>query len=109
MIVQSTALRLADRLENDGFHSETEVLVAAELKRLHAENVLLKSRQTTDEGLYTLALEERDAARHVYQILKDERNVLLDALVSFTKSEYIKKKHPKRYAKAVAAIKAVEE
>lgn len=106
---QSTALRLASRLENDGFYSETVILAAAELRRLQAENVLLKSRLTTDERLYTLALEERDAARHVYQILKDQRNVLLDSLVSFTKSEFIKKKHPKRYAKAIVAIKAVEE
>ena len=29
---------------------------------------------------------------------------LVEALVSFTKSDYIKKQHPKRYAKALAAI-----
>jgi hypothetical protein len=34
---------------------------------------------------------------------------LLKALVSFTKSDYIKKQHPKRYAAAVAAIAKAEE
>lgn len=29
---------------------------------------------------------------------------LLEALISFTKSEYIKHQHPKRYTKALAAI-----
>jgi hypothetical protein len=33
---------------------------------------------------------------------------LLGALVSFTKSDYIKKQHPKRYAAAVAAITKAE-
>jgi hypothetical protein len=33
---------------------------------------------------------------------------LLEALVSFTKSGYIKKQHPKRYAAAVAAIARAE-
>ena len=33
---------------------------------------------------------------------------LLEALVSFTKSGYIKKQHPKRYAAAVAAIAKAE-
>jgi hypothetical protein len=38
-----------------------------------------------------------------------ERNAeLLEALVSFTKSDYIKKQHPKRYAAAVAAIAKAE-
>lgn len=104
MTEQSTARRLADRLENDGFRSETEVLVAAELRRLSAENDLLKSRQTADERLYTLILQERDAARHVCQILTDECRRQREALISFTKSEDIKKLHPKRYAAAVAAL-----
>jgi hypothetical protein len=34
---------------------------------------------------------------------------LLEALVSFTKSGYIKKQHPKRYAAAVAAIAKAEK
>jgi NAD(P)H-dependent FMN reductase len=33
---------------------------------------------------------------------------LLEALISFTKSGYIKKQHPKRYAAAVAAIAKAE-
>jgi hypothetical protein len=33
---------------------------------------------------------------------------LLEALISFTKSAYIKKQHPKRYAAAIAAIAKAE-
>jgi len=33
---------------------------------------------------------------------------LLEALISFTKSAYIKKQHPKRYAAAIAAIARAE-
>lgn len=33
---------------------------------------------------------------------------VLEALISFTKSDYIKKQHPKRYAAAVAAIARAE-
>lgn len=34
---------------------------------------------------------------------------LLEALCSFTKSAYIKKQHPKRYAAAIAAIAKAEK
>ena len=34
---------------------------------------------------------------------------LLEALISFSKSAYIKKHHPKRYAVAIAAIAKAEE
>jgi len=34
---------------------------------------------------------------------------LLDAMISFTNSAYIKKHHPKRYAAAMAAIAKAEE
>jgi NAD(P)H-dependent FMN reductase len=34
---------------------------------------------------------------------------LLDAMISFTNSAYIKKHHPKRYAAAIAAIARAEE
>ena len=34
---------------------------------------------------------------------------LLEAMISFTNSAYIKKHHPKRYAAAVAAIAKAEE
>jgi len=40
--------------------------------------------------------------------LHDLNGELLEALVSFTKSDYIKKQHPKRYAAAVAAITKAE-
>jgi len=33
---------------------------------------------------------------------------LLDAMISFTNSAYIKKQHPKRYAAAIAAIARAE-
>lgn len=35
--------------------------------------------------------------------------VLVDALESFTKSDYIKKQHPVRYKNAVAALAAAKE
>ena len=46
--------------------------------------------------------------RDTYQVAADrlawENKALRDALTSFTKSVYIKKQHPKRYAAAVAAL-----
>ena len=52
-----------------------------------------------------------DAYREVAAELRRLHGVnaeLLKALVSFTKSDYIKKQHPKRYAAAVAAIAKAE-
>jgi hypothetical protein len=48
---------------------------------------------------------------HEIQIadLKAVNAELLDAMISFTKSAYIKKHHPKRYAAAIAAIAKAEE
>jgi uncharacterized protein YutE (UPF0331/DUF86 family) len=85
-MTQPEALRLADALDrwHEGVFPEE---AAAELRRLHAENALLHERHHFDNG-----------------VLKE----LLEALVSFTKSGYIKKQHPKRYAAAVAAIARAE-
>jgi hypothetical protein len=49
----------------------------------------------------------RDAAAELRR-LHAVNQELLEALVSFTKSGYIKKQHPKRYAAAVAAIARAE-
>ncbi len=40
------------------------------------------------------------AARELHEVNRE----LVGALVSFTKSDYIKKQHPKRYANAKAAL-----
>ena len=48
--------------------------------------------------------EESPVVAHLRQCA-DEIDTLRAALVSFTKSDYIKKQHPKRYA---AALKALE-
>jgi hypothetical protein len=80
---QPKALFLADVIEADPASKTHHDEAAAELRRLHAENKLLHERHHFDNG-----------------VLKE----LLEALVSFTKSGYIKNQHPKRYAAAVAAI-----
>ena len=52
-----------------------------------------------------------DFADQIAAELRRQHNVntgLLKALVSFTKSDYIKKQHPKRYAAAVAVIAKAE-
>ncbi len=41
--------------------------------------------------------------------LHEANGELLDAMISFTNSAYIKKHHPKRYAAAIAAIARAEE
>jgi hypothetical protein len=84
---QPKALFLADVIKADPASKTHHDEAAAELRRLHAENKLLHERHHFDNG-----------------VLKE----LLEALVSFTKSGYIKKQHPKRYAAAVAAIAKAE-
>ena len=54
-----------------------------------------------------LAMIARNAIDYIIE-LERQRDALLEALVSFTKSDYIKRQHPKRFAKAVAAIAAAE-
>ena len=84
---QPKVLFLADVIKADPASKTHHDEAAAELRRLHAENKLLHERHHFDNG-----------------VLKE----LLEALVSFTKSGYIKKQHPKRYAAAVAAIAKAE-
>jgi hypothetical protein len=71
----------------------------------------------------TRALEQTDAEDDVIQVarwfVEDSRAELrrlsavnlelLEAMISFTNSAYIKKHHPKRYAAAMAAIAKAEE
>ena len=47
----------------------------------------------------------RDVIAEIHA-LRAENEALRKALESFTKSAYIKKQHPKRYAAAVAALAA---
>jgi hypothetical protein len=49
----------------------------------------------------------RDAAAELRR-LHSVNAELLNALISFTKSNYVKKQHPKRYATAIAAIAKAE-
>jgi hypothetical protein len=100
------ALRLAAQLE-DAESAKLHLLpyAAAELRRLVAENELLASalgklRSMFRDGRMEL-LRQRDQATA-------QRDELLEALISFTNSAYIKKHHPKRYAAAIAAIKKAE-
>jgi hypothetical protein len=89
-VVKDEALFLADELEaplGTVISSEVDRRAAAELRRLHAANL--------------------DCVAW-FDAVKAERDELLGALVSFTKSDYIKKQHPKRYAAAVAAITKAE-
>ena len=88
------SLRLADALEGDSVSPLAQV-AAAELRRLHAENIAAVSSFLSVDN-------ERIK-------LRAQRDELLEALVSFTKSDYIKQQHPKRFAKALAVITKVEE
>jgi hypothetical protein len=88
MADQPEAMRLADALETRAITFRDKAEAAAELRRLVAENALLHERHHFDNG-----------------VLKE----LLDAMISFTNSAYIKKHHPKRYAAAIAAIARAEE
>ena len=68
----------------------------------------------------TSVVRERDALRDLVDMqraalaaesisadeMREQVRVLREALISFTKSAYIKKQHPKRYAAAVAALEA---
>ena len=64
-------------------------------------------QQTAEEN--ELGMHRADVLRHRIERLKAENAELLEALISFTKSAYIKKHHPKRYAAAIAAIAKAEE
>jgi hypothetical protein len=94
MADQPEALRLADRLESDFIRSQTELDAAAELRRLHEAH----------EWQYKMA---GDRLRRIEK-LEALNAELLEVLISFTKSAYIKKQHPKRYAAAIAAIAKAE-
>ena len=55
-----------------------------------------------------LAQQEQEPVAWRFERLNAVNQELLEVLVSFTKSGYIKKQHPKRYAAAVAAIAKAE-
>ena len=94
MTDQPEALRLADFLDDQYDPSHNLEEAAAELRRLHEAH----------EWQYKMA---GDRLRRIEK-LETVNQELLEALISFTKSDYIKKQHPKRYAAAVAAFAKVE-
>lgn len=94
MADQPEALRLADFLDDQYDPSHNLEEAAAELRRLHEAH----------EWQYKMA---GDRLRRIEKLEKVNQE-LLEALISFTKSDYIKKQHPKRYAAAVAAIAKAE-
>jgi hypothetical protein len=113
-MTESTALRLADALDDEfvqgRISNHTGRKAAAELRRLHAENERLHQINQSHEMKlsvrgYEIQIED---LRLAHAELRERNAELLEALVSFTKSGYIKKQHPKRYAAAVAAIAKAE-
>ena len=93
MADQPKALQLA-AMAHLGYRVGWQREAAAELRRLHEAH----------EWQYKMA---GDRLRRIEK-LETVNQELLEALISFTKSDYIKKQHPKRYAAAVAAIAKVE-
>jgi hypothetical protein len=107
MADQPTALRLADELEAPvGTQSTYSALqqAAAELRRLHHENERLHQINQSHEMKLSVRGYEIQIAD-----LKAVNAELLEAMISFTKSAYIKKHHPKRYAAAMAAVAKAEK
>jgi hypothetical protein len=102
-------LRLADSLAT-GF-GDCGAEIAAELRRLYAENERLHQINQCHEMKlsvrgYEIQIED---LRLAHAELRKRNAELLEAMISFTKSAYIKKQHPKRYAAAIAAIAKAEE
>jgi hypothetical protein len=107
MADQPEALRLAAELEAPvGTQSTYSAMqqAAAELRRLHHENERLHQINQSHEMRLSVRGYEIQIAD-----LKAVNAELLDAMISFTNSAYIKKHHPKRYAAAIAAIARAEE
>ena len=96
------ALRLANEL--GGVSDALADEAAAELRRLVAENERLHQINQSHEMKLSVRGYEIQIAD-----LKAVNQELLDAMISFTNSAYIKKHHPKRYAAAIAAIARAEE
>jgi hypothetical protein len=74
---------------------------AAELRRLHDHTQMLEHAYKSACDI----VEEQDKKLVDLEAVNQE---LLEAMISFTNSAYIKKHHPKRYAAAVAAIARAE-
>jgi hypothetical protein len=101
MTDQPEALRLAEWL--DSAYEGEALDAAAELRRLVAENERLHQINQSHEMKLSVRGYEIQIAD-----LKAVNAELLDAMISFTNSAYIKKHHPKRYAAAIAAIAKTE-
>jgi hypothetical protein len=106
------ALRLADALAAWEWSSDGRCgKAAAELRRLVAENERLHQINQSHEMKlsvrgYEIQIED---LRLAHAELRKRNAELLEAMISFTKSAYIKKQHPKRYAAAIAAIAKAED
>jgi predicted site-specific integrase-resolvase len=101
MTEKSEALRLADALEGRAERAWTRAEAAAELRRLHDHTQMLEHAYKSACDI----VEEQDKKLVDLEAVNQE---LLEAMISFTNSAYIKKHHPKRYAAAVAAIARAE-
>jgi len=100
-------LQRLERLGQDGVGNYGMPIcaeAAAELRRLVAENERLHQINQSHEMKLSVRGYEIQIAD-----LKAVNQELLEAMISFTKSAYIKKQHPKRYAAAIAAITKAEE
>jgi hypothetical protein len=109
MTDQTEALRLAEWL--DSAYEGEALDAAAELRRLVAENERLHQINQSHEMKlsvrgYEIQIED---LRLAHAELRKRNAELLEAMISFTNSAYIKKQHPKRYAAAMAAIAKAEE
>ena len=95
---QPEALRLADAYEATRLRGHTEA--AAELRRLHAENVLLHYTLTAYVGVSeALAVEQTENER-----LESQRDELLEALQSLVSDNHPECIPSKLWQKARAAI-----
>ena len=93
---QPEALELAELFDRGGTNNALHRAAAAELRRLHEVAEALKK-----------ANEQTEHFERLWYFRGDLIEELVEALVSFTKSDYIKQQHPKRYAKALAALTKV--
>ena len=101
MADKSEALQLADALETRAITFRDKAEAAAELRRLHDHTQMLEHAYKSACDI----VEEQDKKLVYLEAVNQE---LLEAMISFTNSAYIKKHHPKRYAAAVAAIAKAE-
>ena len=94
---------LAHRLEH-GYPTTERKAAAALLRSQAAEIERLTADNVQTNRLYEETLGFNDEWRKFSMAQATEIERLREALESFTKSDYVKKQHPKRYAAARAAL-----